>query len=74
MRVPKLEIDPWEDQDCINAFIERNAGSFLDFCVGQDVIEGFEDSVLTNTPMSLKYCEKRMSSFLDFADNYYAES
>ncbi len=67
---PKLETNPWKDIDCISSFIERNCLSFLDFCVEEDAKNGFAES----KSVSIKFCEKKMSSFLDFADNYYEES
>ena len=56
--------DPWDDQDCQAAFIEKNYEDFEHYCLNKGIHHDYY------CDHEFDYCEAREDDFLEFAANY----
>ncbi len=63
------QYDPWEDSDCIEAFIEKNEEDFDLFIANK----GVDPRFVKRSNYHLSYCEENVSEFTDFAYEFHQD-
>ncbi len=60
--------NPWDDEDCIQAFIEKNSEDFDLYVANKG-----EDTRQNNERYWVSYCEAHESEFSNFAYEYHQD-
>lgn len=60
----EAKYDPWSDQDCIDAFVNKWEQEFNEYCAE------FGLSPNNDPEPAFNFCELNESQFLDFAHNF----